>query len=284
MYDAYGSDVLAGGPRSHRRPSSRKVPAQNGLVVEEVSTGYVGAVVGIDKAPGGFGVRLEDRNGNVRTFPLGPGFWIDGKPVILTRPTATAPARRQRTASGSVAVPNARARVARGSRIWVEGKHDAQLVEKIWGDDLRIEGVVVEELGGLDVLEEKLEEFQPDSTHRVGVLADHIVQGSKETRIAQQVQKRFGSVVHVIGHSFIDIWQAVKPEKVGIPAWPEVPRGEDWKTGVCKRLGWPHAEPGDTGRAWTYILSRVHTIADLDHSLSGRVEELIDFVTVDPVD
>lgn len=278
----YGSDVLSGGPRSHRRPTSRKVPAQRGLVVEEVSTGFVGAILGIEKAPGGFAVRLEDRNGHVQSFPLGPGFWIDGKPVELTRPTATAPTRPQRTASGSVAVPGARARVARGSRIWVEGKHDAQLVEKIWGDDLRIEGVVVEELGGLDDLEEKLAQFQPDSSHRVGVLADHIVSGSKETRIAQRVQERFGPVVHVIGHAFIDIWQAVKPQCVGIQEWPTVPRGEDWKTGVCRRLGWPHTEPGDTGRAWAYILSRVNTIADLDHSLSGRVEELIDFVTVDP--
>lgn len=278
----YGSDVLSGGPRSHRRPTSRKVPAKRGLVVEEVSTGFVGAILGVEKAPGGFAVRLEDRNGHVQSFPLGPGFWIDGKPVELTRPTATTPTRPQRTASGSVAVPGARARVARGSRIWVEGKHDAQLVEKIWGDDLRIEGVVVEELGGLDDLEEKLAQFQPDTSHRVGVLADHIVSGSKETRIAQRVQEHFGPVVHVIGHSFIDIWQAVKPQCVGIPEWPTVPRGEDWKTGVCRRLGWPYEQPGDTGRAWAHILSRVNTIADLDHSLSGRVEELIDFVTVDP--
>jgi hypothetical protein len=30
--------------------------------------------------------------------------------------------------------------VARASRIYVEGKHDAELVEKIWGDDLRAIG------------------------------------------------------------------------------------------------------------------------------------------------
>ena len=86
----------------------------------------------------------------------------------------------------------------------------------------------------------------------------------------------------MIGHSFIDIWQAVKPQCLGIREWPTVPRGEDWKTGVCRRLGWPYEQTGDTGRAWAHILSRVNTIADLDHSLSGRVEELIDFVTVDP--
>ena len=40
----------------------------------------------------------------------------------------------------STAAPSAapvRARVARASRIFVEGRHDAELVEKVWGDDLR---------------------------------------------------------------------------------------------------------------------------------------------------
>ena len=49
-------------------------------------------------------------------------------------------------------MPNAPARVARASRIWVEGDHDAALVERIWGDDLRAEGVVVEPLRGIDDL------------------------------------------------------------------------------------------------------------------------------------
>ena len=34
----------------------------------------------------------------------------------------------------------------------MEGKHDAELVEKVWGHDLRIEGVVVEPLHGVDDL------------------------------------------------------------------------------------------------------------------------------------
>ena len=45
----------------------------------------------------------------------------------------------------------AQARVARQSRIYVEGRHDAELVERIWGDDLRHVGVVVEHLGVLPV-------------------------------------------------------------------------------------------------------------------------------------
>ena len=46
--------------------------------------------------------------------------------------------------SGSMAVAGAKARTARAARIVVEGVHDAELVERVWGDDLRIEGVVVE--------------------------------------------------------------------------------------------------------------------------------------------
>lgn len=275
----YGSDVLAGGSRSHRRTPLAQVPADPGVVVEESATGYVGAVVGIDKAPGGYGVRLEDRHGKVRVFPLGAGFLIDGTPVILTQPTRAVPLAPARTASGSKALSHTRARVARGCRIWVEGDHDAQLVEKIWGDDLRYEGVVVEALDGLDNLEDRLAQFGPDATNRVGVLADHLIHGTKETAIAKRVHARFGTCVLVIGHPYVDIWQAVVPSRVGLEAWPDVPRTEDWKTGVCKRVGWPHAQPGDTGRAWQFILSRVKTIADVDHTLSGRVEELIDFVT-----
>ena len=251
------------------------------MVVEDAQSGYVGAIVGLEKAPGGFAIRLEDRHGKVRSFPLGPGYLIDGKPVELTRPQ---PQQRTpgRTASGSVAVPNARARVARPSQIWVEGKHDWELVHKIWGEDLKYEGVVVEPLGGLDVLAERLEEFAPDATHRVGVLADHLVTGTKETRIAQGIMQdpRFRGHVHIIGHPFIDIWAAVKPARVGIAAWPEVPRGEDWKNGVCRRLGWPHGSMAATGKAWQHILSKVEHISHVDPALSGRVEELIDFVTV----
>ncbi|RHA44143.1 DUF3097 family protein, partial [Cellulomonas rhizosphaerae] len=133
--DRYGSDVLgAGSAATHHRPArtSRPQPADRGLVVEEVTTGWVGAVTRVEKSGGQHVVVLEDRRGRTRTFPLGPGFWVDGEPVLLTAPVRqTAPAAPTRTASGSVAVHDARARVARASRIWVEGKHDAELVEKV---------------------------------------------------------------------------------------------------------------------------------------------------------
>ena len=252
------------------------VPAERELVVEEVASGFCGAIVGIENKL----VQLEDRMGAVRAFPLGVGFLIDGKPVVLTAPAA-ASATRQRTASGSFSVADAPARVARASRIFVEGKHDAELVEKVWGDDLRVEGVVVEYLEGVDDLDAIVREFAPTADRRIGVLVDHLVPGSKESRIAEAVARGpHGANVLVVGHPYIDIWAAVKPQRLGLTAWPQIPRSIEWKKGICAALGWPNQTQADTARAWKRILSRVNTYADLEPTLLGRVEQLIDFVTV----
>ncbi|WP_277211531.1 DUF3097 domain-containing protein [Isoptericola croceus] len=292
MHDRYGSDVLAstssrapgtpdGSAHHRRRPTSRPQPAEPGLVVEEVQTGWVGAVVHVEKSGGMHLVVLEDRRGRTRSFPLGPGFWVDGQPVELTAPvTSRAPARPTRTASGSVAVHGTRARVARGSRIWVEGKHDAELVEKVWGDDLRVEGVVVEMLDGVDNLADALAEFVPSAERRVGVLVDHLVPGSKEQRITTQALRTVtAGTVLVLGHPYVDVWQAVRPARVGLERWPTIDRGTEWKIGILQELGWPASGPADVGRAWQRILASVRDFRDLDPALLGRVEELIDFVT-----
>ena len=126
-------------------------------------------------------------------------------------------------------MPDARARVARQSRIFVEGRHDAELVEKVWGHDLRIDGVVVEYLGGVDDLAAAIAEFGPSPERRVGVLVDHLVPGSKESRIADAVmQGPSGAHVLVVGHPFVDVWQAVKPARLGRASWPDIPRGVEW--------------------------------------------------------
>ncbi|HWJ66468.1 MAG TPA: DUF3097 domain-containing protein [Nocardioides sp.] len=278
--DRYGTDVLAGDWKVPQRGRAVEAPADPGIVVEEVTTDWCGEVVAVDRDL--HTVTLEDRRGKRRTFPLGTGFLLEGKPVILTAPiTRGAPAKPTRTASGSIAVHDAKARVARASRIFVEGRHDAELVEKVWGDDLRIEGVVVEYLGGVDDLADHLRDFRPGPNRRVGVLVDHLVAGSKESRIAQNIMKSpVGKDVLIVGHPFIDIWQAVKPERLGFAAWPKVPKGIDWKKGTCQQLGWPHRDQADIARAWKHILGGVRGFQDLDPALLGRVEELIDFVTV----
>ena len=152
--------------------------------------------------------------------------------------------------------------------------------DRVWGDDLRIEGVVVEYLEGVDDLSEHLQSFQPGPERRVGVLVDHLVPGSKESKIASAVANGpLGKHVLIVGHPYVDVWAAVKPERLGLEAWPNVPRNLSWKHGVCQQLGWPHRDQADIARAWKHILSKVTSYADLEPSLLGRVEELIDFVT-----
>ena len=257
-------DVLAG-PRKRKTP---EVPADPGLVVEEPGSGFCGAVVRLEYG----NVVLEDRHGKHRVFPLSPaGFLLEGKPVTLVPPkTATKPARTV-SASGSVKVHGLRARTARDSRIWVEGKHDAELVERVWGHDLRVAGVVVEPLNGVDVLAERVEEFGTGPGRRLGVLVDHLVTGSKESRLVDAVRDDH---VLVTGHPYVDIWQAVKPAAVRIREWPTVPRGTPWKEGVCGALGW-----GEPYEGWQRVLGAVSTFRDLETPLIGAVERLIDFVT-----
>ncbi|MFI5620203.1 DUF3097 domain-containing protein [Streptomyces sp. NPDC051567] len=255
-------------PQWKRARPVPEVAAGNGLVVESAGTDFCGAVVACEAGT----VTLEDRFGKRRVFPLEPrGFLLEGAVVTLVRPVRTASAP-SRTASGSVAVPGARARVARAGRIYVEGRHDAELVERVWGDDLRIEGVVVEYLEGVDDLPAVIDDFAPGPDARLGVLVDHLVPGSKESRIAAAVTS---PDVLVVGHPYVDVWQAVKPSALGIGAWPVVPPGQDWKTGVCRALGWPE----NTGAAWRHILSRVTSYRELEPPLLGAVEHLIDHVT-----
>ncbi|MDQ1710021.1 MAG: hypothetical protein QOG49_1406 [Frankiaceae bacterium] len=249
----------------------RQFAAAVGDVVEESATGFTGEIIDLAKDA----VTLLGRGDKVRVFPLLPaGFLVDGEPVTLVRPAAAA-APVRRTASGSVAsAPSARARVARAGRIYVEGKHDAELVEKVWGDDLRSEGIVVEGLDGIDDLVEVVRSFAPAADARLGVLVDHLVAGSKESRIVAGVSDPH---VLVLGHPYVDVWQAVKPAVVGIDAWPVIARGTDWKQGICDALG-----VADPPTMWRRILRSVSTYADLEVPLLQSVEHLIDFVTAQP--
>lgn len=294
-FDPYGTDILNSDP--HRdgphapRPRSQEIPVELGMVLEDVVTGWVGAVIHVEKSGGMHVVELEDRRGAVRSFPLGGGFWLEGRPVTLApprphesdvptfRPQLTTHGGRAVTNSGSIAGPKRGPKIAKQSRIWVEGRHDAELVQHVWGDDLAEVGVVVQLLEGVDHLEEILEVFGPSDEVRAGILVDHLVEGSKESRIAQRVQSRWSSGVLVVGHPFVDIWQAVKPARLGLTRWPDIPRGTDIKHGTLDALGWSHANQADIAMGWKRILAQVRNYKDVEPALLGRVEELIDFVT-----
>ena len=275
--DRYRDDVLRPGWQQAHLKKTRDVPVEKDLVVE--FDDFCGAVVGWENGI----VLLEDRRGKRRGAPFGPGFLLEGQPVALRAPLREAARKPAYTASGSRASAEPqKARVALPSRIYVEGRHDAELIEKVWGDDLRHVGVVVEFLGGIDDLPAIVAEFAPEPGRRLGVLVDHLVPGSKESRIAKQVyQAGHRDTVLIEGHEFIDIWQAVRPQRIGRKAWPEVPRDVDFKLGTLAALGLPHADQADIARGWQAILARVGSWRDLEPQLNTRVERLIDFVTQD---
>jgi hypothetical protein len=271
---AGGDGILSGpidldGPRRVPRTFPTVVAAP-GLVVQDRASGVIAVVESCTAAA----VMLRDHAG--RRFsvrPLPGGFVVEGAACTLAPPLAPKEAPSQ-TASGSVAVRGQRARVAIGSRILVEGVHDAELVERVWGDDLRGEGVVVERLDGMDRLDDIIWDLEPGPQRRLGVLLDHLVEGSKESRAADAIRHPH---VLVTGTPFVDVWQAIRPAAAGIDAWPEVPMGVPWKTGVLDALGIV-APPGEF---WRHLLGTVRTYADLEPELVGAVEQLIDFVTTE---
>ncbi len=244
-------------------------------MVTHLGSRFSGAVVRFE---GGAVVLRSANTGLERLFTLRPGsFAVAGEAVDLVRPVRREPTETHRpsavTASGSLSVGRRRARVARASRVLVEGVHDAELVEKVWGDDLRVEGVVVERLDGVDDLAGVVADLRPGPDARLGVLVDHLVAGSKEWRLARAVE---GPHVLVTGTPYVDVWEAIRPAVVGLRAWPVVPRGRPWKEGICEALGEP-----DPGRLWRRLLGAVQSYADLEPALVGAVESLIDFVTAE---
>ncbi|MDR1807451.1 MAG: DUF3097 domain-containing protein [Propionibacteriaceae bacterium] len=275
VIDRYPTDVLAPGWQKAAKPQAKTVTLALDLVVEDATSGWCGAVTTWENG----WVVLEDRHGNKKSFPIGPGFLLEGKPVTLVAPVRRAAPAPGHTASGSLAGPTGPAQVAHASRLVVEGLHDAELIERVWGDDLRHIGVVTEPLGGLDHLADYVANFQPGPSRRLGVLADHLTPGTKETKIADAVRSGpYGAHVLILGHRYVDIWQAVNPAALGLAAWPDVPKGQDWKTGVCERLGWAYRTQADLAQAWRRIRSAVKTWEDLDRAFVTNVERLIDFI------
>jgi len=259
-------DEIDNGPARRTVP---QVPANLGTEVVHQASGLVGSVVGWTDAV----LTVRDDSGKDHDLRNTPGaFLVGGRVAHLARPTPVARETNRVTASGSISIGEAPARTARASRILVEGLHDAELVERVWGDDLRDEGIVVQPIDGADDLAEIVRSFGPRPGRRLGVLLDHLVDGTKESRIAAQVDH---PDVLIRGHRFIDIWAAVHPQLAGLDAWPDIPRGTSWKDGICAAVG-----ETDPRQFWNRLLRQVDSYKDLDPSLVGAVEELIDFVTV----
>jgi len=277
MVSSFDDGLLAGpmdlDAPQQRGPEKKMLFLTIGTVLTHRGSGTEGAVVEFVE---GKRVALRDHSGRDHHFKPVDGFFLHlGKPVALRAPRhhTKAAAAPTMTASGSVDTGHVPARVARASRIWVEGIHDAELIERIWGDDLRVEGIVVEQLEGADDLAERVRGFQPGERRRIGVLLDHLVPGSKETRIAESISD---PNVLICGHPYVDIWQAIKPSVVDIQAWPVIPMGTPWKEGIMAAVGFS----GESGRFWREVLGKVNSYKDVETPLINAVEQLIDFVAV----
>ena len=113
--------------------------------------------------------------------------------------------------------------MAQASRIWVEGVHDAALVERIWGDDLRVEGVVVEPMDGIDYLPSWSRRLRP-GPRRAGSACWSIT-WCRAARSRGSRRRSANANVLITGHPYVDIWQAVKPTALGIDALAGGARG-----------------------------------------------------------
>ncbi len=251
------------------KPTYAELEVRHGMTLTHTGSNTTGVVVGFSQ---GDRVVLVDRFGARQSFRAFDGAFLhEGVRVALREPEQRTAKPVGVTASGSRDIARDRAQVAQPSRIWVEGVHDAELIEKVWGDDLRYTGVVVEPLHGADDLADQVALFSPGPNRRLGVLLDHLVEGSKESRIASEVSSPH---VLVLGHPFVDVWAAVSPAAIGLDRWPEVPIGTPWKVGVIAALGL-RSPPGEF---WGRVLDSVASYRDLDTSLVNAVEQLIDFV------
>ena len=264
-------DILDEFEEQQRAPQYPSLPARLGDVVEDRASGFCGSIVRVTNDA----VTLRDRHDSTRDFRYKPGgFLVDGRAVTLVRDTG--PSKQPRlTNSGAIAGPSQRAQVARASRIWVEGRHDAELLQHVWGDELAELAIVVEPMHGIDALVEMVHDFAPSPRRRLGILVDHLVPGSKEERITRQVT---GPHVMVTGHPFVDVWAGVRPHVMDLEEWPDIPKSVEWKQGMCDALGVPLSD------FWPRLRNRVRTFADLRPELAGAVERLIDFVAPPDVD
>ena len=140
-------DVIAADEEAKRYPPFEVLI---GTELTHRASGTRGTVVAFTE---GERIVLEDTLGGRHEYkPHEGAFAHRGRAVKLKRST-TAPTKNRRvTASGSFDTGSIPAQTAQASRVWVEGIHDAELIEHVWGDDLRELGIVVEPLHGADDL------------------------------------------------------------------------------------------------------------------------------------
>ena len=240
--------------RPRAAAAARDVEAETGLVVEDVETGWCGAVVRTEKAGGVHVVHLEDRRGRTGASRSGPGFLLDGAPVVLTPPTAAGRAALQaaratasRTASGSRAVDRPPGPRRAGSRIWSRASTTPSWSRRSGATTCGSRAWSSRCWTASTTWPPRSATSRPGPGRRLGVLVDHLVPGTKEPGWWPRPRSlgRCAAHVLVVGHPYVDVWQSVRPERLGLDAWPVIPRGRPWKHGVlaAPRLAAPRPRP-----------------------------------------
>ena len=143
----------------------------------------------------------------------------------------------------------------------------------MWGHDLRVEGIVVEPMHGMDDLAAAVADFGPGPHRRLGILVDHLVAGSKETRAAAAGGRAERARDRPPVRRRLAGGEARHGRHPGVAAGAARHRLEDG--GV--RGAAAGASPADGARR---VLGAVRSFRDLETPLIGAVEQLIDFVTV----
>jgi hypothetical protein len=208
-------------PAQPRRVTYPAVQAKPGLIIEHRPSGQVGFIVRADHAS----VVLRDKTGRDHALRYLPGaFVVDGTAVTLIPPDRTA-------------------------RLLIAGVEGAQLIEGMWGDELRAEGVSVQHFDPWQSVTDAIETWRPGPGRRLGVLT-----GARDPLDITMTH------VLVIAIPFPEIWLAVKPKVLGMTGWPNDPAATPEP--VRQRL-----------------VGSVRGYGDLDPALVGAVEALVDFMT-----
>ena len=248
------------------------------MVVEDAQTGYVGAVVRIEYGR----MELEDRRGRRKPFPIGPGYLIDGKPVILTAPRRAAPAapkpaprrvrsrcrarrRRSRWPAGSTSradtTPNSSSRCGAticASRVWSSNTSAASTISP--------------------------PSSRSSSPGRaVGWACWSTIwspvprRPASPTAVRRGARRRAHTGRRPSVHRHLAGGQARAARHLGVAGRARA--ASTGSTACAKRWAGRTREQADIARAWQRIRGRVRDWNDLEPALIGRVEELIDFVT-----
>jgi hypothetical protein len=258
-----------------------------GLVVEDVETGWVGAVLRTEKSGGVHLVVLEDRRGRTRAFPLGPDSGSTAPRCGSSRPRPRRPARPTRTASGS----------GRGPRR--AGAHRARLPDPRRGPArrrTRREGL------GRRPARRGGRRRDARRRRRPGRRRPrHGARARPPPRRARRPPRRRQQGV-ARGRRRRQVGRRPRPRPRrraplrrrvagGAPAAPRAGRLADGAARAPMEGG--RARPSSAGRtrprrrsprAGAGSSAPVRSFADLEPALLGRVEELIDFVTGDDAD